>query len=158
AIYGGMRRFGMRSAFLVASATPLAVPCLVLLVSGSSDVTAYVRTYVAGSAMITVGWFLIVAVRRRFRPRLDLPLLGRMTRYGSWASLSTVLDLMTVRLDVFILNYLGSASAVGVYSVAVGLATRLATLPNVVGHVVFHRASADEMGAGQTTARLVRLT
>jgi O-antigen/teichoic acid export membrane protein len=158
AIYGGMRRFGMRSVFVAASATPLAIPCVLLFLCGSSDVSEYVRTYVASSAALTVGWFAVMAVRSRIGLQFDVRLLRRMARYASWAYLSTVLDLMTVRLDVFILNYLGSVSAVGVYSVAVGLATRLATLPNVVGHVVFHRASADEMGSGETTARLVRVT
>jgi len=158
AIYGGMRRFGMRSVFIVTSAAPLAVPCMILFLSGSSDVEAYVRTYVVSSTALTVGWFLAMAVRSRLRPQLSVQLLRMMTRYASWAYLSTVLDLMTIRLDVFILNYLGSASAVGVYSVAVGFAMRLAMLPNVVGHVVFHRASADEIGGGETTARLVRVT
>jgi O-antigen/teichoic acid export membrane protein len=158
ATYGGMRRFGLRSAFLAASAASLIVPSITLFLLGASDVTAYVRAYVAASAALTGGWFLVIALRGRIRPRADGPLLWKMSRYASFAFLSTLLDLLTIRLDVFVLNYLGSASSVGVYSVAVGLAARLAMLPNIVAHVVFHRVSANEIGAGETTAKLVRVT
>ena len=158
AIYGGMRRFMLRSVFIVVSALPLAVPCIMMVLWREAGVMAYVRSYVAAYAALTCGWFVMMLVRRWRLPRIDSGLLYNMSRYAVWAYLSTVMDLMTVRLDVFFLNYLGSIGTVGVYSVAVGLATRIATLPNVIAHVVFHRASAQEIGSGETTAKLVRIT
>jgi O-antigen/teichoic acid export membrane protein len=157
AIYGGRRLFGLRALFVAGSAIPLVVPSLVLFALGVSTVERYLLWYAGTSAAMTLGWFLTMAVRARIKLRLDGRMLGAMGRYASWAYLSTVLDILTARLDVFLLNHFASAGAVGVYSVAVGLAGRLGVLPNVVGHIVFNRASATEIGAGHTTARLVRL-
>jgi O-antigen/teichoic acid export membrane protein len=158
AIYGGLREFRARATFISASAVPLLVPAAILARSGAHDVRAYVAAYLFACAVIYGGWLVALAVRRRVTPRFDPRLLSRMLRWGAFSWVSLLMDCLTIRLDIFLLNYLTSALEVGVYSVAVGIAMRIATIPNILGHVLFHRVSAKEVGGGATTARVFRLT
>jgi len=158
AIYGGLREFRNRSMFVSASAVPLIVPTSVLFLLGEHRVAVYLEFYLLTSAVVYLGWLVALTIKRRVTPRLDVALLRRMVRYGSLSYASLVMDIVTLRLDIFLINYLISAREVGIYSVAVGISARLAGIPNILSHVVFHRASANEIGNGEITARLLRMT
>jgi O-antigen/teichoic acid export membrane protein len=158
AIYGGLRDFRARSMFVSASAVPLIVPTSVLFLLGEHRVAIYLEFYLLTCAAVYLGWLVALTIKRRVTPRLNVELLRRMVCYGSLSYVSLVMDIVTLRLDVFLINYLISAREVGIYSVAIGISARLAGIPNILSHVVFYRASANEIGNGEITARLLRMT
>jgi O-antigen/teichoic acid export membrane protein len=102
-------------------------------------------------------WLAAFARRRRLLPRWEWRLVRRMAAFGSLSYLSLLLDLVTVRLDIILLNAMASTPAAGVYSVAVAVGARLASIPQIVAYVVFHRTSARELGSGARTAQILRL-
>src|SRR5262245_1464118 len=102
-------------------------------------------------------WLVEFARRRRVLPWWSWLLVRRMAAFGTLSYLSLLLDLVTVRLDIILLNTMTSTAAVGVYSVAVAAGGRLASIPQIVAYVVFHRTSARELGSGERTAQIFRL-
>src|SRR5581483_645801 len=158
ALYGGLREFRLRSMFLSAAALPLLVPPAFLYAMGERDVAVYLRAYLVTCGAVYGAWLVAFTTTHAGWPRVDVRLWKRMIRYGSLSYASLVMDFVTVRLDLFLLNYLISSTEVGIYSVAVGIATRIASIPNILSHVVFHRVSANEIGNGETTRRILNLT
>ena len=157
AIYGGLRQFGARTVFFTVSSGMYALCSAALYVAGCRDVGRYLAVYCAVWSALLGGWGLAMLVRHRVVPRLDGRLMAGMAGYGGAAYLAFMFDLVTLRLDVFVLNYFAAVDQVGVYSIAVGLAAQLARIPNILSHVVFNRTSANELGSGATTARILRL-
>jgi len=158
AIYGGMRRFFARSVFLVVACAVQLVPTIMLYLRNDQRVELYLATPLATTLALYGGWIVWLLAERRAAPRVDWPLLSRMMRYASMAVASVLLDMVMYRLDLFILNFLVGPGPVGVYTVAVGLANQLARIPTILATVVFHRVSANEMGSGETTAGILRLS
>ena len=60
----------------------------------------------------------------------------KMVKYSMQGFLSMVSDLSTLRLDVFLVNYFSGPAHVGVYSVAISLASILLYLPTAVRNVL----------------------
>ena len=157
AIYGGLRDFASRSRFLLTfnASQALCVACLFVL--GVDTVVTYLWWVTATSWAFELVWLAALVQRRRLLPRWDWRLVQRMAAFGSLSYMSLLLDLVTVRLDVILLNSMTSTAAAGVYSVAVAVGARLASIPQIVAYVVFHRASARELGTGARTAQILRL-
>jgi O-antigen/teichoic acid export membrane protein len=156
AVYGGLRDFAARSRFLLAYNALQALVVFLLFLSGEARVATYLRWYALTGWAVGIGWLAVLARRDRLVPRLEWELLRRMASFGSRSYLALLLDLVTVRLDLILLNFFSSAAAVGVYSVAVAVGARLASIPQIVAYVVFHRTSARELGSGEWTAQILR--
>jgi O-antigen/teichoic acid export membrane protein len=157
AIYGGLRDFGGRSRFMMVYNIAQTASVCGLSLLGGHDVVGYLRWCAAVSWTVEAVWLTMLAWRRRVRPRWDGALLRRMVAFGSLSYFSLLLDLITLRLDVVLLNYMASTAAVGVYSVAVAIGGRLQTIPQTVAYVVFYRTSARELGTGARTAQILRI-
>jgi O-antigen/teichoic acid export membrane protein len=157
AVYGGMRSFGLRAVFMIVSNTLNVLPIVALFLLGERRPWVYVASLLVAWGVLNSLWLAAFIVRRRVRPRLDLALIQRMARYGALTYPALIFDLMILRLDIFIMNYLSDAEKVGIYSVAVGLANQLGRIPTVLVNIVFNRVSADELGGGEKTAQIVRL-
>jgi O-antigen/teichoic acid export membrane protein len=157
AIYGGLRDFASRSRFLLAYNVLQALSVATLYVLGVREVFTYLWWCTATSWSLQVVWLVEFARRRRLLPRWDRRLVRRMAAYGSLSYMSLLLDLVTVRLDIILLNTMTSTAAAGVYSVAVAVGARLASIPQIVAYVVFHRTSARELGSAARTAQIFRL-
>ena len=157
ALHGGMRQFAARSRFILIYNLLQAAIVGTLYVLGVRAVVNYLRCCVAGSWAIELFWLAKLAWRYRVRPRWDWSLIRSMASFGSRSYPSLLLDLVTVRLDLILLNIFASTAAVGVYSVAVAIGARLASIPQMVAYVVFHRTSARELGSGGKTAQILRL-
>ena len=156
-IYGGLRDFASRSRFMFTfnAAQALCVACLFVL--GVDRVVTYLWWVSATSWVLALAWLATLAERRRLLPRWDWRLVQRMAAFGSLSYMSLLLDLVTIRLDIILLNSMTSSAAAGVYSVAVAVGARLASIPQIVAYVVFHRTSARELGTGERTAQILRL-
>lgn len=157
AVYGGLRDFASRSRFLLAYNVVQALCVAILYVLGVREIVTYVWWYAAASWALELVWLAEFTRRRRLLPRWNWGLVGRMAAFGSLSYMSLLLDLVTVRLDIILLNSMTSTAAAGVYSVAVAVGARLASIPQIVGYVVFHRTSARELGSGHRTAQILRL-
>jgi O-antigen/teichoic acid export membrane protein len=157
AIYGGLRDFAARSRFLLAYNVLQALCVAILYVLGVREVVTYLWWCTTASWLLELVWLAEFARRRRLLPRWDWRLIRRMAAFGSLSYLSLLLDLVTVRLDIILLNAMASTAAAGVYSVAVAVGARLASIPQIVAYVVFHRTSARELGSGARTAQILRL-
>lgn len=162
AIYGGLREFTPRAWFMLATALAGLVAPVGLYLLGSTDVWEYLLWQLALGAALKIGWVIVLMARRGIRPSIHWPLTGRMLRYTGLTYASVILDLVIVRLDLFIMNAITQEDEglgmVGIYGVAVGLASQLSRIPLILGTVVFNRVSANEMGRGEVTARIFRLT
>jgi O-antigen/teichoic acid export membrane protein len=157
AVYGGLRDFASRSRFLLAYNVLQALCVASLYVLGVREVVTYLWWCTTTSWSLELVWLAEFARRRRLLPRWDWRLVRRMAAFGSLSYLSLLLDLVTVRLDIILLNGMASTVAAGVYSVAVAVGARLASIPQIVAYVVFHRTSACELGSGARTAQILRL-
>jgi O-antigen/teichoic acid export membrane protein len=155
--YGGLRAFKTRTVFLLASGFVQLIAILVQALLGTREVESFLRVQLLVSLALYAGWMGVMVFRQRIVPTVDLPLMGRMAKYTSFSYLAVVLDLATVRLDMFLLNYLMNPAAVGIYSVAVGLANQMGRLPTIIATVIFNRTSANELGGGERTALAIRL-
>jgi O-antigen/teichoic acid export membrane protein len=157
AIYGGLRDFASRSRFLLTYNALQALSVASLYLLGVEKVVTYLWWVTATSWAFELVWLAALARRRRLLPRWDWRLVQRMAAFGSLSYMSLLLDLVTVRLDIILLNSMTSTAAAGVYSVAVAVGARLASIPQIVAYVVFHRTSARELGTGARTAQILRL-
>jgi len=85
---------------------------------------------------------------------LSLTEFLKMLKYSTQGFLSMVSDLGTLRLDVFFLNYFSGPAQVGIYSVAISLASILLYLPTAVRNVLlpYIASSADS----QITLKLAK--
>ena len=83
----------------------------------------------------------------------------KLVPYGLKILLSNLLLSFVFRVDVFLLNYYASASAVGVYSVAVGFGELVLMVPTAIGVALFpHFAAAEGAERLRVLGRASRTT
>jgi O-antigen/teichoic acid export membrane protein len=123
----------------------------------------------AVTIIATAVMFFIVVVRfDGFGLRPDLPLAGKMTRYGGKSYLASLASYLSFRLDVYLLiplltHVIGldlARKQVAYYAVAVSMVEILWYIPDSIGVVLFPRLSAttSEREVHEFTARVCRLT
>ncbi len=85
------------------------------------------------------------------------PYLKKTLSFGVKSHLSNVLGFLNYRIDQFLLNFFAGATALGFYSIAVGLGEKLWMLSQSVGTVLFPTVASDEDKRGLTpvVARMV---
>jgi O-antigen/teichoic acid export membrane protein len=108
---------------------------------------------VAGAA---AGWLWVRRLklrteRDRAPERIDWPRLWKSIRFGITAYLTSVLAILTLRFDLFILNASAPAAQVGYYTVAVAATNLIWLLPASLGTVLMPRTAA--LSTGTATAR-----
>ncbi len=79
----------------------------------------------------------------RWSFHLNRSLAKRLFTYGLQSYLGNLLAFFNSRSDVFLLNFFQGAGAVGIYSVAVGLAERLWIISQTASTVLFPRVSSS---------------
>jgi len=109
----------------------------------------------------TAAMFFIIVVRfDGFSLRPDLPLAGKMMRYGGKSYLASLASYLSYRLDVYLLTFLVDLKKVAYYAVAVSMVEILWYIPDSIGVVLFPRLSAtkSEREVHEFTAQVCRLT
>lgn len=157
AIFGGLRAFATRSWFLLSYNVVQALAVALLFFLGARAVGQYLVCGVVAGWVTLAGWLAGLARRHPHGPGFDGALVRRMAAFSRLSYFGLLLDLVTVRLDIILLGFMVSPAAAGVYSVTVSVGARLASIPQIVGYVIFHRGSAKELGAGARTAQIFRL-
>ncbi len=92
-------------------------------------------------AVVFIYWSKLAIPRWSFR--LNRSLAKRLFTYGFQSYLGNLLAFFNSRSDVFLLNFFQGAGAVGIYSVAVGLAERLWIISQTASTVLFPRVSSS---------------
>lgn len=131
--------------------------CLVIVLRGG----------VRGALFATIGSTVLAVAMQFFFLRndtkigvgLDWQALRDSLSFGVQAHLGTVVQFLSARLDVFVLNLFAGPSDVGLYSVATTVAGLLSYFPQAFGFVLFPRtASSDSETARQFTPKVARLS
>jgi O-antigen/teichoic acid export membrane protein len=116
--------------------------------------------YAAANAIAFVAALMLVPVATR-RPdiRRSTAMLRTLAGFGMRAQVSTVLQFLSYRLDLFIVNATAGLGAAGIYSVATLLAEAVWYLPNAIGLVLAPRVAATAEGEDDdVTATICRAT
>lgn len=135
-------------------ASPLAAFGLVYLL-GRVTVADLVVAFVASQVACAIVFQLLLARRTRLIGRLSADFARMSARFGVRQYLSDLALTLTSRLDFFIIVYLLDKSALGIYSVAVGLAEVVSRLPSELGTMLFPAFASGKIPEGQA-APIVR--
>lgn len=112
----GMLLFGRFNALSVVAKLAETLWIVLLLGVFKVGVSAGVSAAMAGSTIMIIG--ALKPILANGRPRLDLPLLGTLLRYGSRAQVGSIFQQAIARVDVLILQLFRPLSQVGYYVVA----------------------------------------
>lgn len=117
----------------------------------------YAQMQVGLGFLTLIGGFILLGKVIKLIPTFSLSAWLKMLRYGIKGALSQILQLIDLRLDVFVVNYFTTTSLVGVYTVAGGLANMFWILPKSIGIVLLPRtAGSSNEEANKRTALLCR--
>lgn len=134
----------------------LIVVLLMILAQGIfGAVLAYLIT------MICVALFVALFVTKvcKINFSINFKLLKESYFYGARGYIGNVAQFLNYRLDMFFVAHLLDVTAVGHYTIAVGMAERLWMIPNSIGTVLFPRVSAiQDVQANQLTPKISRHT
>jgi O-antigen/teichoic acid export membrane protein len=156
----GERRIAAANAVLLVQAGVTAAATLAFVGVLGWDAAGVVAASASGGLVaVFVALRLLRATRQYVVPKWSSDVARPLLRYGVKAQLGNVLQYFNYRLDVFLVNGIAGARAVGVYSVAVALGELLWRLPNAVGFVIFPMAAATSRSEmNRLTPRILRIT
>jgi O-antigen/teichoic acid export membrane protein len=119
-----------------------------------------VWAFAAANVAAFIAALVLVPAARRLPDLRSAPrLLRTLAAFGLRAQLSTVLQFLSYRLDLFILNATAGLGAAGIYSVATLLAEAVWYIPNAIGLVLAPRVAAGVEGEDdESTAAICRAT
>lgn len=117
---------------------------IALIVFRFGTVGYAVTNIVFGFASLFAG-FLILHTVTGFKPIFKISDWFKMFQYGYKASLSRILNMVDLRLDIFIINYFVNTSVVGVYTVAASLANLFWLLTSSISVALFPRLASLNM-------------
>lgn len=110
--------------------------------------------------LFNIAW-LVVATRREipFGLRLDTPLLRRQLEFGAKSWVQTLTAHMLLRIDVYMVAYLLTASDTAFYALALHFTEMVLEVPQAVGLVLYPRlASLPKAEVHRLTAQTCRRT
>jgi O-antigen/teichoic acid export membrane protein len=129
----------------------------VLMPSSQGILYAYILAYL----------FAVLLVLFYFRRKFDLSLsfgfkrdiMKTCLRYGTKGQLGNILNLISTRVDLIILNFYLGKSLAGVYSVAINFADLLLFFPLILSYVIFPHAARRQLEEGwRLTQRVTRIS
>ena len=103
-------------------------------------ILAEALSWALGAALL---FYWTKAVVPKWSFRFNLNLVKEMVLYGFHSYLGNLLAFFNYRTDLFLVNYFLGPAAVGIYSVAVGLAERLWLISQTASTVLLPRVSAS---------------
>lgn len=117
----------------------------------------YAQMQIGLGFFTVIGGFILLRKVIKLMPVFSLSAWLKMLRYGIKGALSQILQLIDLRLDIFIVNYFTTTSLVGIYTVAGTLANMFWVLPRSIGIVLLPRtAGSGQEEANERTALLCR--
>lgn len=133
---------------------------IVALTLLGAGVNGAVWAFAAANVAAFIAALVLVPAALRLPDVRSAPSLLRiLAAFGLRAQLSTVLQFLSYRLDLFILNATAGLGAAGIYSVATLLAEAVWYIPNAIGLVLAPRVAAGVEGEDDdSTAAICRAT
>jgi O-antigen/teichoic acid export membrane protein len=158
AVFAGQKKFGLRAVFLGgAYAFETLVAAIGLIAFGCNAWSLLVVVGLAGVLGCCVV-LVLMTLRSGTSLRINIGLIRGMYNFASAGTPAMLSDLVTVRLDLFLVNYFVGASEAGIYIVSVSLANMLSYGPTALKTVLMpHVASSASTTPGSLTSRLTRL-
>lgn len=153
-----MHRFELAKASGAVSQTLPLLGYLGLYLGGHIGVSTFVGTYVASQLLCFVAFR---GLARRAGPvsgRFSLAFARRSLSFGCRQFASDIALYLTSRLDFFIVMLYLGPKALGIYSVAVGLAEITVRLSNEIGTMLFPIFARGELKTGQASTALRMVT
>jgi 1,2-diacylglycerol 3-alpha-glucosyltransferase len=154
ALYAGLQLFRQRALFMGVSY--LLKSALVILALGflKGDLN---DLFLAMGTVETVAYILVIASLLPGLKSLTIHLkpLQEMLRYSLAAFPGMLSDIVTLRIDVFFINFFAGASQVGIYTVAISIANMFLYIPTAARSVLMPYIAGQ--GNREITPRLSRL-
>jgi O-antigen/teichoic acid export membrane protein len=154
AVIEGLMLFNAKAIFMGGS---YLLKCLLVLFAlGYLKLTFDDLILLMGSVeTIVYSIILLIVLGKAHHFHLNVSLFQSMLKYSVGSFPSTVSDFYTLRMDAFFLNYFSGASEVGIYSVAVSLASVLLYMPAAIRNVLMPYIA--NFSDKEMTAKLSRL-
>lgn len=137
-------------------ASPLFAFALVYLL-GRVTVGDLVIAFVATQFACAIVFQILLARRTRIIGPFSPEFARKSARFGMLQYLSDLALALTSRLDFFLVAYLLGKSALGIYSVAVGLAEVVSRLPSELGTMLFPAFASGKVPEGHAAAIVRRV-
>jgi O-antigen/teichoic acid export membrane protein len=154
ALYAGLQLFKVRAFFMGASC--LLKSALVILTMGRLQGDLDSLFLIMGVVETIVYTILILFLLPRTKSfRINPATFLKMFKYGLASFPGMVSDLITLRIDVFFVNFFVGASQVGIYTVAISIANMLLYIPAAMKSVLMPYIARQ--GNKEITPRLSRL-
>ena len=136
-------RFGLVNATQVAGGviSQLAAVLAALMISPSLEVVVPVIAVARTIPVVLQGVFAVQVLGIRSFERPDTVALGRLFRFGSWVSVTSIVGPVLVSADQFIIGAVLGAQAVAFYAVSFSLVTRLNLVPTALVRALYPRLS-----------------
>lgn len=146
----------VRAARLQIGAAIVAMTLLVVALGPlQGDVAGGILAISATSVLVALATLALVARDHGFSLRGTRPILAAAGRYGIQVYPGTLSGQFWLRADVFVLNAMSGAAAVGQYTLATSLAEKVWVLDSSVAQVTMHEVIGS---SGDASARLVART
>lgn len=128
--------------FLINVAPPVFL--LVFVIIGGQSLSGAVMAIVWATTIPALVTTIMVVFRYRPRLRIDVGFLRKASRYGIKAWVGALAGQTSARFDQFVLGFVQSPDALGVYRIAVMIAELLWIIPDAVNIPLFNRVSRTD--------------
>ena len=154
ALLAGLQHFRTRAIFMGSSYVLKSVQVIVSLGLFHQDLNGLLMTM--GMVEVAVYAIVIVYLLRGVKVyRVNLTAFVEMLKYAVASFPGTISDLITLRIDVFFVNFFSGASQVGLYTVSISIANMLLYIPTAVKSVLMPFIASQ--GSREITPGLSRL-
>ena len=126
-----------------ASSFSLLVSAGALALSGSNDVRLYVAAFIVTDLLQAAVAMRILGKIQPIRPTSSMVSWSRLVRTGLPGVGFTMSQLLTFRIDRYLVGIFGTPAAVGIYSVAATPPELVRLIPSALAQSVFHRLASD---------------
>jgi O-antigen/teichoic acid export membrane protein len=89
-----------------------------------------------GEAICFTAIFSLIIFKAKKKISFNLHIIKKLLKYSIKSYIGMVSDIVTLRLDSFILNYFYGAKEVGIYSIAISISSVLLYIPNATRNVL----------------------
>jgi O-antigen/teichoic acid export membrane protein len=127
---------------------------------GAASVLRYAVAWAAAQVAVGLGSLAYLALVCRVRPRWDHTLVSPVLAYGMRVYVGGFAAQATLRLDQVLMSAMGLIAPLGIYAVAVAVASGAGPVFTALAVVVLHRAARTGTGADPSDEirRVLRLT
>jgi len=156
-IYAGFGKFTSRSIFFFVSYAIKVIITLILLFIYEFNVIAYITYLTMLEIVIYFIWFINLN-HKKITLTLNIPKFISMCKYNLLGYFGVITDLITLRIDIFFLNYFSGLAQVGVYTLSVSLANFLSYIPTAIKSVLLPYIANENQFTQSSSKITIKIT